>query len=423
MKYDSRRIDSVSHGAFLDATEGRQFVWLRPDGPDVYATGAAATVRAAGPGRFDAVEAELRERFGDLEPDGSGAAAPRAVGGFSFFDRQRRARYWSGFPAAEMVIPRVQVVRDGETRLTVVARRDEDASELLEAWADRLADPPEGAGSIPSPTGYSWVQQPEEWRRGVDRAASELAESRGKAVLSQAVELAFDDELPVRKVLARLRESYPECVTFLYSPPNGRAFFGATPETLVSKRGRRLDTEALAGSVTPDGSEAPETLLRDPKYDRENSLVAEYIAEQLAPVASDVSIHDPEIKRLKGLRHLRRPITATAAGGTNVLSFCGRLHPTPAVAGVPVDAAMEIIREVEAYERGWYASPVGWASADGDGEFAVGIRSGVAGDGSLMLFGGAGILPESDSDAEWGEVTSRFEPILDALGTSLPSEI
>ncbi|MFC6737356.1 chorismate-binding protein, partial [Halolamina salina] len=70
----------------------------------------------------------------------------------------------------------------------------------------------------------------------------------------------------------------------------------------------------------------------------------------------------------------------------------------------------------ETFERGWYAAPVGWFDADGDGEFAVGIRSAVAGGRRATLFAGNGIVADSDPEAEWEEVGLKLEPILAALG-------
>jgi menaquinone-specific isochorismate synthase len=74
-----------------------------------------------------------------------------------------------------------------------------------------------------------------------------------------------------------------------------------------------------------------------------------------------------------------------------------------------------VIRETESFERGWYAAPVGWFDDAGDGEFAVGIRSGVAGGREATLFAGCGIVADSDPEEEWEEVQPKYRPILDEL--------
>ncbi len=82
---------------------------------------------------------------------------------------------------------------------------------------------------------------------------------------------------------------------------------------------------------------------------------------------------------------------------------------------MPPEAAWETIRDTEPFDRGWYASPIGWFDANGDGEFAVGLRSGVATADRVTLFAGNGIVADSDPDEEWEEVQLKFRPILDEL--------
>jgi len=119
---------------------------------------------------------------------------------------------------------------------------------------------------------------------------------------------------------------------------------------------------------------------------------------------------------LATIQHLQTPIEATLEGDRHVLEIVEALHPTPAVGGgVPPDAAWETIRDAEPFDRGWYAAPVGWFDAAGDGEFAVALRSGVASDETVTLFAGNGIVADSDPDDEWDEVQLKFRPILDEL--------
>ena len=76
---------------------------------------------------------------------------------------------------------------------------------------------------------------------------------------------------------------------------------------------------------------------------------------------------------------------------------------------------METIKATEAFDRGWYAAPVGWFDAAGDGTFAVAIRSALARGRTASLFAGAGIVPDSDPDREWDEVQLKYRPMLDTL--------
>jgi menaquinone-specific isochorismate synthase len=85
------------------------------------------------------------------------------------------------------------------------------------------------------------------------------------------------------------------------------------------------------------------------------------------------------------------------------------------VGGVPGETALSVIRECEAFERGWYAAPVGWVDADGNGDFVVAIRSGLFQGNTATLFGGAGIVADSDPQKEWDETGLKARFLLDAM--------
>ena len=78
--------------------------------------------------------------------------------------------------------------------------------------------------------------------------------------------------------------------------------------------------------------------------------------------------------------------------------------------------AMAMIREVEGMDRGWYAAPVGWIDARGEGEFAVAIRSALLRGSQAVLFAGCGIVAGSDPEREYAESSLKLRPILSALG-------
>jgi menaquinone-specific isochorismate synthase len=202
-------------------------------------------------------------------------------------------------------------------------------------------------------------------------------------------------------------------------PDDVGAFFGAPPERLVRLDARTARTEALAGSVgrgeTPSEDDAlASSLLESEKLQHEQGLVLDAIRERLATFG-DVDRGEQGVKRLATIQHLHTPMTTHLDRDEHVLTLVDALHPTPAVGGMPPADAAGAIREMEPFERGWYASPVGWFDADGDGEFAVGIRSGVAATDRVTLFAGNGIVADSDPDAEWDEVQLKFRPILDEL--------
>jgi len=420
----SRELADVSFGAVL-AMEGTSRIgWTTPDGLEIVGRGAASRFAATGPDRFAAIRSTAEECFGALDHEGPAESRPRAFGGFAFHDGHVPQPPWSGFGAATFVVPRVQLTRtDDGTWLTVVEGDAEAAAASLDRWADRLERLP-AMRPIGSPPGVASVRPTasrEEWTAGVRTALDRI--DRGeleKVVLARAVSVEPNSPVDVPAVLERLRRRYPSCYRFLLDFGAGGTFFGAPPERLVSRRGRTVETEALAGSV-PRG-ESPEVddehatrLLESGRLTREHGLVVEAIRDQLAPLATTVDVAERTVRRLATIQHLRTPIEARLDGDRHVLELVEALHPTPAVGGLPPATAWETIRRVEPFDRGWYAAPVGWFDADGDGEFAVAIRAGVVTDGAVTLYAGNGIVADSDPDEEWEEVQLKLRPILDEL--------
>ena len=203
----------------------------------------------------------------------------------------------------------------------------------------------------------------------------------------------------------------------------GAAFVGASPERLVRKRGRVVDSEALAGSCarTGDDAAAAAALAASAKDRAEHAWVVAAIEAALAPRCRTLDVPSaPAVRTLRQILHLHTPITGELAQGAHVLELVAALHPTPAVGGTPTADAVAWIAAHEPTPRGWYASPVGWFDAAGDGEFAVAIRSGLLAGATATLFAGAGIVAASDPAAELAETELKLRALSDVLGLESP---
>ena len=421
----SRRLDDVSFGAVLDAVDRPRLCWAAPNGLEVVGCGARARLTATGPDRFERIRDRAERVFADLSHDGPAVARPRAFGGFAFHEEPDDAgtSVWEGFHAASFVIPRLQLTRtDDGVWLTAVGEAGDVADELDRAWA-RIETLPQmrAIGETPGAIATSRSTTRSGWRRQVERSLERIAAGElEKVVLAQALTVDLESSIDVPVTLERLRRRYPNCYRFAVDGAGQTSFFGAPPERLAAKHGDALQTEALAGSVPrgtdPDEDDAHAARLHDSeKLRREHEFVVDAIGRHLKPVTESISVGDRTVRRLATIQHLRTPITATVDRDRHVLDVVEALHPTPAVGGVPQGAACETIRSVEGFDRGWYAAPVGWFDAAGDGEFAVGIRSAVAAGQTATLFAGNGIVADSDPDEEWAEIDLKFRPILDEL--------
>lgn len=405
-------------------------VWAAPGEPTVATAGAVATLTARGPTRFRDLRQAATALFETIEPteeslpDGVG---PRLVGGGAFHPDHQSIGPWTDYPAARFVLPELVYARttSGSYLLGMAYGPDADPEAVetrLDSAIARLDDHDSAAAtSLPSVRTIDRPTTRSAWTDQVERALDRIRNGTlRKVVLAQALHAQLSDRLDPIVLLERLSDRYPDCYRFAVEPTEETAFFGATPERLVSLTGKQVRTEALAGSVgrgkSPDEDDALETALRDSRKDQhEHALVVEAIRDQLDPYSAGVYTGEQDVRRLASVQHLHTPITADLAGDEHVLSLVDALHPTPAVGGLPPAEAQSTIREIETFDRGWYAAPIGWFDADGEGTFAVSIRSALTTDRTATLFAGAGIVVDSDPDDEWDEVQLKYRPILDAL--------
>lgn len=397
--------------------------------------GVAAELVAGGKDRFNTIRAEARRLFRDavIDNDDTTEIQPRLFGGFAFRADFEPSGVWEAFPPAYFTLPRCVVTRiDDQTWLTInqfigghdsAARarqsvRDEFAfiSEQI-TLSDMLGEQETQVETLE----YSLSQ--EAWRAQIDGAVQRIRGGElAKVVLSRTCDVTFDRPFDPLNALGRLESRYPDTYRFLIEPLPGHAFFGATPELLIEVRDQALRTAGLAGSIqrgaTPDEDAAlANELLNSTKDQHEHALVVDALREQLQPLTHRLDVAAaPRIMQLSNIQHLYTPISGTLANGYSILDVVETLHPTPALGGYPQREAVEAIKQIELAARGWYASPVGWIDVNGDGVFAVAIRSAVSAGNQARLYAGAGIVADSDPDKEWAETTLKFKPMFAALG-------
>ncbi|MFB6311428.1 MAG: isochorismate synthase MenF [Salinirussus sp.] len=422
-----RRVPSIQPRVALQAFDRPRFAWSTAD-MTVVGGGAAVALAADGPDRFSTIRRRAEHTFAALSAsnDLPQAARPRLFGGFAFHDDHHGEGPWSGFPASLFVLPALQLVEtESDTWLTAACQGPaarENAVDRLDTWASRLsATPALQARGPPGVQARRTVPDRDGWRDQVTRALDRI--DRGelrKVVLAQALEVDLARSPTIPDVLERLGRTYPDCTRFLIDPEQGGTFFGATPEQLVERSGRSVRTTVLAGSTgRGDTSQEDAWLAADlqdsPKDNHEHEVVLDAIRDQLAPLATAIETGNRGIRQLATVQHLQTDVRAELDGDHHVLDLVEALHPTPAVGGMPQDVALDTIGTSEAFDRGWYAAPVGWIDAAGDGRFAVAIRSAVARHRSATLFAGAGIVADSEPDREWSEVQLKYRPVLDEL--------
>jgi isochorismate synthase len=257
-------------------------------------------------------------------------------------------------------------------------------------------------------------QDRQAWNSRVDRALAAIHEGTfDKLVLARAIEVESDRPFSERAVLKALEARHRQCWCFLVRGRDGRAFVGASPETLCEALGDSFSTDALAGtSALGEGA----SLLNSDKDLREHRAVVEGIRDALRPHVAELNAPvAPRVKTLANVEHLYTPIDARLRPGVRARDVARALHPTPAVAGRPRPSAIEWLREHEGFSRGWYSGAVG-AMGPAGMTLSVALRSALISGSRAQVFVGAGIVRGSTADAEWLETERKSKAMLPALG-------
>lgn len=398
------------------------FYWESPDGEVVIGWGAVAWFRSHGAERF----ADARAWITRLAAAATLTGAPRgprpesylvALGGFAF---DPEGAWGSGFEPASFVVPRILIHRRPDVGTIRIAwGRDDDP---VDGDPPLTASRPGFTPEIPCGALDEGLESREAWESAVAEALRGIeAGAMEKVVLARRVAASLPIGFDPLELLDRLRDRHPGCYRFLFDFGLGGAFLGASPERLITLRGVRVSSDAIAGTAARpadpgDEAEAIERLQGSGKDRSEHEIVVRHIRDALAPFATELSVDpEPEVQRLRQLLHLRTRLVGKTAKGTHVLSLAAQLHPTPAVAGSPRAEALAWIAEREPGDRGWYAGPIGWMTAGGDGDFAVGLRGAFLSGRRALLAAGAGIVPGSDPSLEWKETEGKLSAMRDAL--------
>ena len=247
-----------------------------------------------------------------------------------------------------------------------------------------------------------------QWRDSVRAMARRLREGAAdKAVMARDMTVRCAHGFDERFLLERLSALYPSTWRFCVD-----SLLGASPEMLIAALCGTATSRVLAGTCKPGEGEI---LASSAKDLREHDLASESVSSVLTRLCTSVTTHGPFLLSLPNVVHLATDVHARL-GEAHLLDLVAALHPTAAVCGTPRDAAMRLIEELEDTERGRYSGPVGWVDTAGNGEFAIALRCGLTSGTRLRLFAGAGIMPDSDPDAELAETEAKMRPLLDALG-------
>ena len=401
--------------------------------------GITIAQQAAGCDRFERMQqfVDVWKRRILSSDQNSPAIKPYFLCGFTFFDQAAN----HPFSAAQVFVPQLQIVqRNGQTAASLNYLVDDEVNitRIVDDIRQRLQALETAAKKASSALPAQNVSQTPKVVRDVgnfEQMVSGVLPALGssklyKVVLADALDVLSANPFSIPASLRALSLAYGDCCIFSVSHGKGPVFIGASPERLLSigpsgrpsGDGKQLTTDALAGSA-PRGNTAindqliADQLLKNPKERYEHQVVVKFIVEQLIELGLNPEFgNSPNVLRLANIQHLHTPIQAVLPDHLKPLNLVKTLHPTPAVAGFPRPAASQLIQTTESFDRGLYASPIGWIDANGNSEFVVGIRSALINGRQARLFAGAGIVAQSKPQSELAEVKLKLQALLGALG-------
>ncbi|MDD5425457.1 MAG: isochorismate synthase [candidate division Zixibacteria bacterium] len=417
IKRVSVEIDKIDPLDWLDHVRQSHKIYWRERDVDIEIAGAGAVVvyYADGHNRFQQVLSHF-ERY-RLDNDHI-----NFFGGFSFqpgSNKDNSTPGWNRYYDAYFFLPRFEISRHGDKIELAVnimvhpSKPDEISNVLTQLHLFAAFAEPEARPSV-NINSRGDIPGRDQWLRMLDSAANLIQNGAfEKIVLARQTHLGCDFPPSPWRLLKKLRKHSLNCYLLGFQSDESSVFISHTPERLYSRRGQKLQSEALAGTrprgkTDQDDISLRNELLNSEKERREHRYVLDGILDNLAGLCETVNSDlNPSVLKLERVQHLYSKIEAVLNRGIKDSDLLAMLHPTPAVGGWPRDKALTGIKEIEPFARGWYAAPVGLLGSE-RAEFAVAIRSALIQESKMILFAGAGIVRDSEPEKEWNELENKI---------------
>ena len=248
-----------------------------------------------------------------------------------------------------------------------------------------------------------------ELTNGIDHLKTENLD---KFIYSRIKTITKSKDLDLTNYLFRLNKKHQSAFVYLLNHQNSGTWMGATPETLLNWTGDQISTMSLAGTLPNNGTDP----VWSKKEKEEQAYVTNYISETFSK--SDISCEIGETKTVEAgpVFHLKTKLKSThSISFTDALNFAKNLHPTPAICGVPLEAAKAMIRDIENHDRAYYTGYLGFVNPEKELKLFVNLRCLQVLPNQLALYLGGGITAKSKAEKEWDETNFKAETLLSEL--------
>ncbi len=342
----------------------------------------------------------------------------------------------SRFPDAQFVLTTKTLAfdeRDGTISLvcTPILEGDDDPDAIYDALLEeaaavaatlRGAEPPETGGFAKTD---EIAGSKEVYEESVERAKEHVLDGDiYQGVVSRTREL-YGDVDPLGFYEA-MRDVNPSPYMYLLEHDD-LTVVGASPETLVSVRGREIMSNPIAGTCdrgtgpVEDRRLAGE-MLADEKERAEHTMLVDLARNDVRRVADAGSVRVDEfmnVLKYSHVQHIESTVTGDLASDADAFDATRASFPAGTLSGAPKIRAMEIIDDLETEPRGLYGGGVGYYSWCGDADFAIVIRTATVEDEGdrdrITVRAGAGLVADSDPESEYEETEKKMGGVLAAL--------
>ena len=231
--------------------------------------------------------------------------------------------------------------------------------------------------------------------------------------------------LDVYRVLRAMNPS-PYMYLFTFDRPDGSGTFqmvGSSPEALVTVNNGHVVTHPIAGSrprgaTVEDDRLHEKDLLHDDKERAEHLMLVDLSRNDLSKVCTPGTVRVTqfmEVERFSHIMHLVSHVEGTMESGRTALDVLGATFPAGTLSGAPKPRALQLLEQWEPQQRGAYAGVIGYFDLAGNMDMAINIRSATLVDGVAYVQAGAGIVADSDPEAEAAETVAKASAPLRAV--------
>ncbi|MFV0304393.1 MAG: chorismate-binding protein [Moheibacter sp.] len=239
----------------------------------------------------------------------------------------------------------------------------------------------------------------------VQNTIDEISKTQLSKVVISRIKVENNSSFQVLLSFKKLVQNHPDALVYLWHTPK-ETWMGATPELLLQENKAEIQTVSLAGTKLPEYD------WTEKEFD-EQKIVTNYITSELQGLMN-LKIKGPETIQAGSFQHLKSYISADIPQRFSIKKLVRKLHPTPAVCGLPKNSAFHFILENEGYNRNFYTGFIGIKNKSNT-DYFVNLRCTQLFQNQIWIYVGGGITAESVPEKEWIETELKSETILNSM--------